>query len=363
MNLYIGLMSGTSMDGIDAAVVDLDTNQLIAGITISYRNKTLKQLNDVLKQKNLPLALIPQLNTLIGQDFAEAVQKLLASAQIPPHAIQAIGSHGQTIAHDVTVNIPYTFQLGCAHTIAVRTGITVIADFRTRDLVLGGIGAPFAPIFHQTLFGLRFQDPIAIVNIGGIANVTFLHQHQVSQGFDTGPGNCLLDYWIQKHLNRSFDANGEWASSGTLAQPLLDSLLSDSYFQKLPPKSVGKEYFSPDWLTKNLTEALKPEDVQATLLSLTALTICNAIKDSPQKPKNVFVCGGGAHNTKLLQEMARNLTTVNVSSTETMGVDPDFIEAMMFAWLAEKTLTKTPVDLRPITGASKPAILGAIYYP
>ncbi len=350
------------MDGIDAALVDVDSNRLIAGITTSYCAQTLELLNEVLTQKKYSLGIIPQLNTLIGHDFADAVNELLLQSQISFNHIRAIGSHGQTIAHDVTTTIPYTLQLGCAHTIAVKTGITVVADFRTRDLALGGIGAPFAPVYHQALFETLSEDPVAVVNIGGIANVTFLHKGQASRGFDTGPGNCLMDYWTKKHLHRPYDANGDWASTGIVNHALLDHFLQDPYFHKPIPKSIGKEYFSSDWLTHYLEEHYKLEDVQATLLALTANTICDAIEKSSFKPKKVYVCGGGAQNTKLLSEIAAKLTAANVSSTEVIGVDPNYIEAMMFAWLAKKTMTKTPVDMCTITGAQKPAILGAIYY-
>ncbi|WP_133127211.1 anhydro-N-acetylmuramic acid kinase [Legionella nagasakiensis] len=360
MKLYIGLMSGTSMDGIDAALVDLTTNTLVTGITCSYSEETRTFLRAVLSGEITGMAALCQLNHLIGKEFAFAVQQLLETAMITPQQVIAIGSHGQTIAHDATANIPYTLQLGCAHTIAELTGITVVADFRTRDLVVGGRGAPFAPIYHQVLFG-QMDYPCVIVNIGGIANVTFLNAGG-SCGYDTGPGNCLMDMWVQRHLGYSYDEAGRWGATGQVVKPLLTALLADPYFKRLPPKSIGKEYFSDSWLLNYLGSDYTKQDVQATLLMLTATTISQAVKAADKQPKRLMICGGGAHNTALCLELARLLPDLIVDSTQSVGIDPDFIEAMMFAWLAEKTLSQISLDLSGITGANKPVILGAVYY-
>ncbi|WP_025385421.1 anhydro-N-acetylmuramic acid kinase [Legionella oakridgensis] len=361
MKLYIGLMSGTSMDGIDAALVDVTTNTLLAGITRSYGNEARTLLQVVLSGEKTGMATLCQLNHLIGREFAFAVHQLLETANTSSQEIIAIGSHGQTVVHDATASIPYTLQLGCAHTIAELTGITVVADFRTRDLVVGGLGAPFAPIYHQVLFE-QVDYPFAVVNIGGIANVTLLTDAMSSSGYDTGPGNCLLDMWAQKHLGCSYDEGGRWGATGQVLEPLLSALLADPYFKRLPPKSIGKEYFSYSWLGNYLNVDCASHDVQATLLALTATTISQAIKDSHQPLKRLMICGGGAHNTALCSELARLLPDLTVNSTQSLGIDPDFIEAMMFAWLAEKTLSQTPLDLSRITGAKKPVILGAVYY-
>lgn len=361
MKLFIGLMSGTSMDGIDAALLDVDTNTLIAGITRAYNEKTRHFLESVLDGTKTGLGVISQLNTLVGMDFAQAVLDLLEVANISSEQVEAIGSHGQTICHDASSDIPYTVQLGCAHTIAELTGITVIADFRTRDLVVGGHGAPFAPAYHQALFG-KLDYPLAVVNIGGIANITYLEQGISVSGHDTGPGNCLMDTWIQKQLGKTYDANGAWAEAGTVIMPLLTSLLADPYFKRASPKSIGKEYFSYTWLSNHLMADYAIQDVQATLLALTATTIAQAVNTSPIMPRRVALCGGGAHNRALHKALIQQLPSVQVESTESMGVNPDFLEAMMFAWLAEKTLNQIPVDLTRITAARKSAILGAIYH-
>ena len=361
MKLCIGLMSGTSMDGIDAALVDVTTNTLIAGITRPYGVKAKTCLQAVLDGEKITLANYSQLNTLVGREFAYAVHQLMDLANITPQQVEAIGSHGQTICHDAMADIPYTVQLGCAHTIAELTGINVIADFRTRDLVIGGQGAPFAPLYHQALFA-KDDHSLAIVNIGGIANVTYLASSLGVTGHDTGPGNCLLDAWIKKHLGEPYDASGAWAASGEVIKPLLVALQADPYFKLPPPKSIGKEYFSDAWLTPLLEPAYAPHHVQATLLALTATTIAAAIKDSGHLAiKEVVICGGGAHNRALLHALAEQLPGLPIHTTVMHGIDPDFLEAMMFAWLAEKALNQIPLDLSQITGAKKLAIYGVFY--
>ncbi|MDP3704667.1 MAG: anhydro-N-acetylmuramic acid kinase [Legionellaceae bacterium] len=360
MKLYIGLMSGTSMDGIDAALVDVVDNRLIAGITRPYSQDTRLRLGAVLCGERLLPSALSQLNTVLGVAFAAAVQELLTTTDVSLADVIAIGSHGQTICHDALADIPYTIQLGCPHTISELTGMTVVADFRTRDMVLGGKGAPYAPLYHQVLFG-HWADAIAVVNVGGIANITsFTVDKQVS-GYDTGPGNCLMDTWVRLHLQTAYDVDGVWASTGKVISPLLDALLSDTYFQQSSPKSIGKEYFSLGWLTPYLQANYKAEDVQATLLTLTATSIARAVKHQTVQPTRLAVCGGGAHNQELLRVLKAQLPGVDVGSTQSLGVNPDYLEAMMFAWLADKTITHTPLDLSSITGSRKSAILGAIY--
>lgn len=360
MRLLIGLMSGTSMDGIDAALVDVTNNTLVGGITHSYSLTAKSHLKAALSQKERTAAALSQLHTLIGREFAGAALHLLERFKVAPEDVIAIGSHGQTICHDAMADIPYTVQLGCAHTISELTAMTVVADFRTRDLILGGKGAPYAPLYHEVLFG-ETKDPIAIVNIGGIANVSFLNAGHTVSGFDVGPGNCLMDAWAQTHLNKPYDAYGAWGGSGDIIPGLLASLLSDPYFDKSPPKSIGKEYFSPEWLAAHLNAGYAPVDIQATLIALTAHSIAKTIKQSLLLISQVAICGGGAHNRVLMSALQSELSGVLVDSTSKFGVDPDFLEAMMFAWLADKALNHTPLDLRHITGARKSAILGAIY--
>lgn len=360
MQLYIGLMSGTSMDGIDAALLDVSTNTLIAGITRPYGEEAQQRLRSVLSGESTTSAELSQLNTILGREFALAVQQLLDVANISPEQVIAIGSHGQTICHDATADIPYTVQLGCGHTIAALTGIKVVADFRTRDIVMGGQGAPFAPVYHQALFA-GLTTATAVVNIGGIANVTFLAPDVAVSGYDTGPGNCLMDAWVQKHMNKSYDANGAWGATGHVIEPLLSAMLADSYFALPAPKSLDKAYFSDAWLARYFRPDYASQDIQATLVAFTAMTICQSIKTCDLSIERVAICGGGVHNAILLETIRSQLPELQVESTQFFGVDPDFLEAMMFAWLADKTINQIPVDLTGITGAKSPAILGAIY--
>lgn len=382
MSYYIGLMSGTSMDGIDVAILEPISQRLIAGQTYRYSSEVQALLLASSQSNQVRIADLLRLNTLLGQAFAQSVLAILSDSGISKQQIAAIGSHGQTICHDTSGTVPYTLQLGCAHTIAELTGLPVVADFRTRDLVVGGQGAPFAPLYHQVLFA-RETLPLAVVNIGGIANVSFLSKN-VLAGYDTGPGNCLLDFWIQQQLGHPYDQAGEWAASGQVNEELLASFLSDPYFQMAAPKSLGKEYFSLAWLAPHLQQVFgissqwlletatakhpviddaMARDVQATLVALTVVSIRQAVLSAPELIHRVMLCGGGAHNKTLVAELQRQLPACVVKSTEAIGISPDFIEAMMFAWLAEKTMQQTPVALGAITGAKKPAILGAIYAP
>lgn len=360
MALYIGLMSGTSMDGVDVVLVDVATHQCVAGLTRPYTNNARVFLDEVLRAESVALGTLTQLSGVLGREFGQAAIELLAQAQVEAKDIVAIGSHGQTICHDAAAHIPYTVQLGCPHTIAEMTGIRVVADFRTRDMVVGGQGAPFAPLYHQALFG-HHTLPLTVVNIGGIANVTFLEPSQPPRGYDTGPGNCLMDVWIREIQAKPYDADGAWAGSGVVIQPLLLKMLSDPYFQQKPPKSLGKEYFSYDWLTAKLSHNEAPQDVQATLLELTAMTIAEAICQQIKKPAQVILCGGGVHNRVLHRAIQRHLNGSHVISSADLGIDPDFIEAMMFAWFAEKTIHNEPLDMTALTGAKKSVVLGAIY--
>lgn len=360
MPLYMGLMSGTSMDGIDAAIINTDTNIFIDGITRPYSPAARSFLDEVTEGKKQSLQHYCQLNTVLGKEFAQAALQLLQKCQYSAGEIVAIGSHGQTVCHNTQAEIPYTLQLACAHTIAQMTGITVVADFRSRDLVVGGQGAPFAPVYHQAIFK-QVGFPIAIINIGGIANLTCLINENQVMGYDIGPGNCLMDGWINRHHNKSYDDNGAWAASGKIIPALLDALLNDPYFLMPAPKSLGKEYYSTDWLQKFSVNALPPADVQRTLLQLTAASIASGIRHAPGNIKRILLCGGGAQNGLLLQVLKDLLPDRTVETTQSVQVNPDYLEAMMFAWLAEKTLHNIPMDMRAITGARYPTILGAVY--
>lgn len=360
MRLYIGLMSGTSMDGIDAALVDVDTHQLIEGVTIPYRQSLFDLLQDVVHADKVSLPTLLTLHHELGKAFAEAALLVLNKAHKKSDEVLGIGSHGQTILHDAFADIPYTLQLACPHVIAEKTGLTVVADFRTRDLILGGQGAPFAPIYHQALFE-PIEKPMAIVNVGGIANVSFLHPSNPVCGYDTGPGNCLMDDWISQNLHKSYDHQGAWAKSGEIIPSLLERLIRDDYFHIAAPKSIGKEYFSREWLKPHLNPTYKAQDVQATLLALTVRSIAHSIQNHQDCVDTIFVCGGGAHNQALIDQLRQNLPAKIVKPFDRRGLNPDYLEAMMFAWLAHKRLNHETIDLRSITNAKKPSLLGVIY--
>lgn len=360
MTLFIGLMSGTSMDGIDAAIVDIPSNKLLGGITKKYSEEVKQRLDNLLDGVNLSLASVCQLNTLIGRDFACAVNELLQRFELTAADICAIGSHGQTVCHNTESSIPYTLQLGCGHTISSLTGITVVADFRTRDLVNGGQAAPFAPLYHQELFGKQ-DTHVALVNIGGIANVTLINGNEPVRGWDVGPGNCLMDAWVLKHLGVSYDAEGAWAQQGEVIESLLTALLNDPFTRLNAPKSIGKEYYSLSWLQSYLKQEAKPVDVQKTLLAFTAQSIAEAIMQAKQSVQALFLCGGGTHNRALHYMIQSLLPEIAVKSVAEQGVSPDYLEAMLFAWLAAQTIQHKPIDLTAITGSRRPAILGAIY--
>ena len=348
------------MDGVDAALVDMDTHRCLAGITRPYGAEARQFLNDVLNGQSLGLGTLSQLSTVLGREFALSVQQLLDTAECSAQDVIAIGSHGQTLCHDASAAIPYTVQLGCPHTIAEMTGIPVVADFRTRDLVLGGQGAPFAPLIHQVLFQHR-EAPMAVINIGGIANITFLDDSTSAKGYDVGPGNCLMDAFIQMTLNQPYDDEGAWASRGVVIEPLLAALLSDPFFQLRAPKSIGKEYFSIEWLLSHVQSTHRPEDIQATLLELTARTLVREVERHAIRPISVVLCGGGVHNRALHRAFQHHMGETPVLSSAHFGLDPDYIEALLFAWLADKALQGTALDLQTLTGARKPSVLGVIY--
>lgn len=357
MTLYAGLMSGTSMDGIDVALMHVETHQLVHALTKPYSPYLQEKLRHIASGVPVHLTTFSEAHTLAGREFAAAVLDLLQEAGVSAQSVKAIGSHGQTVGHDINRPVPYTMQLGCAHTIAQQTGIQVVADFRTRDLLSGGQGAPFAPLYHQTLFAPMVQDSLAVVNIGGIANITLLSADGSVQGFDIGPGNCLLDAWIRQHHNMPFDKAGSWAGSGKVDENLLHSLQQDPFFHKTGPKSIGKEYYSASWLQPFLPAIFKPEDIQATLLALTASSIAQAASHVSR----LLICGGGANNTLLMNVLREKLPNIPVQTTADVGISPDYLEAMMFAWLAAQAIDSIKVDLRAITGSREPVLLGVIY--
>lgn len=365
--LYIGLMSGTSMDAVDAVLTDLSgsTPRLVHSYSHPFPDTLHTDLTALYSRKKHSLESLATLDIQLGQLFAEAANTLLAQAGYDASRIIAIGSHGQTIFHHPGGDTPCTMQIGDPNTIAEQTGITVVADFRRRDMAAGGQGAPLVPAFHAHLFRDSSHDRV-VLNIGGIANITLLpaNSHRPVIGFDTGPGNGLMDAWIQEHLKLPMDENGHWAASGKVHPLLFDKLLGDPYFQQPPPKSTGRERFNLAWLQTRIKRCKKRiirKDVQATLCELTASTISSAIQETAPGASEVLVCGGGAHNLALMFRLQHQMPQYKVRSTEDYGLDPDWVEAVAFAWLAQQTLEGKPGNLPAVTGASHPVVLGGIY--
>lgn len=356
-------MSGTSLDGIDAGLVEFCENKirLTAFHYQAFSDKLREEIQRI-SQPNQPVLLenYGKLDAQLGCLLAEATLALLNKAKIPASAIKAIGSHGQTVYHAPEGRHGFSLQIGDPNRIAEITGITTISDFRRRDIAAGGQGAPLVPAFHQTMFA-EPDNKTTVLNIGGIANISILNGKQVL-GFDTGPGNTLMDYWCRQHLSKNYDVNGDWGKTGCVNVELLSLLLNDAYFQQSPPKSTGKEYFSPAWLhskTDSFSDC-KPEDVQATLCQLTADSIGKALLEYAADSKQILLCGGGIHN-HLLVDMLRHNLPMPLISTADYGIDPDHVEAIAFAWLARQTLNHLPGNLCSVTGAKNPVILGGIH--
>lgn len=361
--LYIGLMSGTSMDAIDCALVEFSNNavNLIATHSISYPVAIREALIALCSSGSDEINRYGQLDRQVGFLFAKACNELLEKSGHGAKHIRAIGSHGQTIRHQPHIQNPFTVQLGDPNIIAEMTGITTIADFRRRDMVKGGQGAPLTPAFHQFAFRSASSDRV-IVNIGGIANITYLPRDLSKPciGFDSGPGNTLLDSWTAHHIDQNYDHNGQWAQQGTIQDLLLKRLVNDPYFQQSPPKSTGREYFNHSWLQTYLVNDYSPCDVQATLAELTAITITKAI-DQVSSKAEVFLCGGGVHNADLVLRIAQQKGPHQIATTNEIGVHPNWVEAIAFAWLGRQTLLGLPGNLPDVTGSSESCILGGIY--
>ena len=363
--LFVGVMSGTSMDAIDVAAVQFDgpRPRLVAAADRPWPADLVAELRGLAAGAALPPARFAQLEVLVAEQFACAVNELLHAARIDPGAVTAIGCHGQTVAHLPDATPPATLQLGDASTLAERTGITAVSDFRRRDLAAGGQGAPLAPAFHAAYLASPQEDR-AVLNLGGIANLTLLPADagHAPIGFDTGPANCLLDAWHRRHRGGAFDPGGRWAAGGKADAALLDQLMADPYLAGPPPKSTGTQYFSADWLDRQLIEfaGLDPVVVQATLLEFTAQSVASALERWMPAVRRLLVCGGGTHNLHLVHRLGAR-TAVAVESTEVYGIPPDWVEAMAFAWLAARILEGKAGNLPSVTGARGFRLLGAIH--
>ena len=362
--LYLGLISGTSSDGIDVALVRFAAHpDVIATRTFAYPDDV--RAGVVALARNaaaITLDAYGRLDAAIGACFAEAALALLRDAGVDAREVVALGSHGQTVCHRPNGPDPFTLQIGDPNVIAERTGIVTVADFRRADLAAGGQGAPLLPALHAAVLA-DAATPRAILNLGGIANLTLLVPGQPVLGFDTGPANCLLDAWSLRHRGTPRDEGGAWARSGRIDAVLLQRLLDDPYFAAAPPKSTGREYFNLDWLDARLPASAEAADVQAALLQLSARSIADALRAHAPGVHEVYACGGGVHNGALMGALRAELPDAKVDTTAALGLDPDFVEAVGFAWLARARLEHAPGNLPSVTGARGPRVLGAIYAP
>lgn len=365
--LYLGLMSGTSMDGVDAALCEFDDTRFTgvrAKHSVPYPGALRAELLKLQRsQPSIAIARFAALDHDVAQSFAAAAQGLLGEAKLAPDAIAAIGSHGQTVFHD-PAGARSSLQLGDPSLIAARTGVTTVADFRRADIARGGHGAPLVPAFHHAVFARRGVAR-AVVNVGGIANVTLLPDDDPDhvQGFDVGPGNALMDEWAQAHRDAPMDRDGMWAASGRVAEPLLAALLADPYFDAAPPKSTGRDRFNLEWARHRFAglDGLPAADVQRTFCELTARTIVDAIHRHAGSAVEVYVCGGGALNSFLMDRLRALAKGLTVADTRALELAPDVVECAAFAWLAMRTLKGLPGNVPGVTGASGAAVLGGIY--
>lgn len=366
-NYYIGLMSGTSMDAIDAVLVDLNQGcALLQVYSHPFPAEVKSHILACLSTQNIDLPILADIDSALGESYAEAVVSLLEAAAQSPDTIKAIGSHGQTLFHQPHGRYPTSIQIGNPNVIAERTQINTIADFRRADMAVGGQGAPLVPSFHASAFrsdtGMR-----VIVNLGGIANFTLLDadSSRPITGYDIGPGNTLMDAWIQQHHDQAFDTGGQWASKGRVIPELLEFFLTDPYFHQSAPKSTGREHFNLNWIYKNLSRlpsSLNAADVQRTLLALTVTNIEQClVKLALPEQTELYICGGGARNDYLMSQLKLTLSPLKVDTTNALGIDPQWVEACAFAYLAKCRLDATAGNSITVTGAKKGKILGGVY--
>ena len=367
--LFVGTLSGTSVDGIDAALVRFGARpELIADHSLAFPAELKAELFALGRPGDNEIDRLGRTDTALGRLFARAINELLAKAGVAPRDVRAVGSHGQTIRHRPGFDPAFTLQIGDPNVIATETGIPVVADFRRKDMALGGQGAPLVPAFHEAVFRTKENDRV-VVNIGGIANLTALPADPTAPmlGFDTGPGNTLLDAWARRVLGTPMDRDGAFAASGRVVPKLLRAMLAEPYFAQPAPKSTGPEQFSTAWLETRLAglaESPSDADVQATLVGLTARSIASAVKALPlDAAPEVFVCGGGARNLGLMRALQAELPDCKVATTDALGVAGDWVEAMAFAWLARQRVLGLPGNCPRVTGASRAAVLGAVFLP
>lgn len=364
---FVGVISGTSVDAIDCALVDCSSGQtrVLATQSGKYPDKLRADILSLCESATVSLQDLGTIDNRIARAFADTINALVARSDLDAGHISAIGSHGQTVFHQPSGDHRFSMQLGDPNIIAELTGITTVSDFRRRDMAAGGQGAPLAPLFHQHFFHSAKRHR-CVVNIGGMSNITLLNlTHEATpRGYDTGPGNVLMDIWIQQEHGERYDEAGNWAASGQVDSTLLQLLLDEPYFSLPPPKSTGRELFNAAWLHSKLAKLPHPisaANVQRTLLELTALSITRSLDDLTM-PAELIVCGGGAHNAALLQRLQQLVPACRVMPSDDCGLSADWVEAVTFGWLAHRTLSRQTVDSRDLTGASHPVIMGGVYY-
>ncbi|OYT98780.1 MAG: anhydro-N-acetylmuramic acid kinase [Burkholderiales bacterium PBB1] len=369
--LFIGLMSGTSLDGVDGVLVEFTGQQAPTVRAHVHHGFSAELVNELLALNSAggnELHRAALASNAVARAYAEIVTALLEAARVTPSQVIAIGAHGQTVRHcpGLFDGSGYTLQLCNGALLAELTGIDVIADFRSRDVAAGGQGAPLVPAFHRAMFG-RDHLCTGILNIGGISNLSVLAADGSTSGFDCGPGNVLMDHWCLLHCGEPYDRDGSWAASGTINRKLLGLMQNEAYFAAPPPKSTGRDLFNPAWLTQYLQQAtamgevLSPVDVQATLCELTAWCCQQSMAQFAPDARLLLVCGGGAYNGELMRRLAHRLPQVSVESTKALGLAADQVEAVAFAWLASTWMNRHPGNLPAVTGARGPRILGALY--
>ncbi|MFG6465355.1 anhydro-N-acetylmuramic acid kinase [Roseateles sp. BYS87W] len=358
--LYIGLMSGTSLDGTDAVLFDGGQLTVSGHVHAPFASA----LRDELLALNTPgdheLHRAALAANGVARAYADVVAQLLEATGTPRSHIVALGAHGQTVRHQPHGPDGYTVQLLNGALLAEQTGIDVVCDLRSRDVAAAGQGAPLVPAFHRAVFGAENQD-VAVLNLGGIANLSLLHADGRTGGFDCGPANCLMDGWIAQHRGLAFDADGAWAATGRVSLALLATLLAEPFFAAAPPKSTGRDLFHPAWLQARLTAGVTPEDVQATLLELTARSVTDALRSAMPAVTRLICCGGGARNGRLMARLSDLLPGVQVTPSAAHGLPVDQVEAAAFAWLAQAFQNKRPGNLPAVTGAAGLRRLGCLY--
>lgn len=358
-------MSGTSVDGVDSVLVNFNKGkaEVISSYSQDFPLDLREDIFNLLVDYSISLEKLGEMDHRLGIIYSECVNILLKKSEVAADNVIAIGCHGQTIMHKPESKYPFSMQIGDGNIVAARTGISTVNDLRRMDIAFGGQGAPLTPAFHREFFYSKSEKRI-VLNLGGIANISILNDRNLI-GFDTGPANCLLDLWIDRCKGEQFDKNGEWARTGKINKNLLDEFLKEEYFGLSSPKSTGRELFNEVWLDEKLSsfKDIPQEDIQASLTELTVCSIVGGIVEMAQETEGVYVCGGGAYNKFLMERLAFHLPSMNIRTTEMLGIPVQQVESVAFAWLAKQRIDEVPVNLSQVTGSRSNSVLGALYVP